>query len=74
MNNKTLKPDKEIVRIAASIAAYYSKARNASNVPVAYCERKYVKKTKGLKQGSVIMEREKIVNVKPEIPGIEKVN
>lgn len=72
INNKTIKPDKEIIRIAASIAAYYSKARNASNVNVAYCERKYVKKIKGLKQGSVIMEREKIVNVKPGIPDIEE--
>lgn len=71
INNRTLNPEKEIIKIAASIAAYYSKARNASNVPVAYCERKYVKKIKGLKQGSVIMEREKIVNVKPEIPKLQ---
>jgi len=71
INSKTLVPEKEIIKTAASIAAYYSKARNASNVPVAYCERKYVKKIKGLKQGSVIMEKEKIVNVKPEIPKSE---
>lgn len=59
---------KEAVLSAASIAAYYSKARNAGNVPVAYCERKYVKKKKGLKQGAVIMEREKVVFVKPGLP------
>ncbi len=71
INNKTTIPDKEIIKVAASIAAYYSKARNVSNVPVAYCERKYVKKTKGLKQGSVIMEKEKVLNIKPGIPNPE---
>lgn len=72
INNKTSIPDKEIIKVAASIAAYYSKARNASNVPVAYCERKYVKKTKGLKQGSVIMGKEKVLNIKPGIPNFEE--
>ncbi len=57
--------DKEIINKAAAIAAYYSKARNSSSVPVAYCERKYVKKKKGFKEGSVIMEREKVIFVKP---------
>ena len=60
--------DKKIIGTAASIAAYYSKARNASNVPVAYCEKKYVKKKKGFKEGSVIMEREKVIFVKPGLP------
>ena len=60
--------DKKIIQTAASIAAYYSKARNASNVPVAYCERKHVKKKKGFKQGSVVMSREKVVFVKPMLP------
>jgi len=30
--------------------------------------RKYVKKKKGFKEGSVIMEREKIIYVKPQLP------
>ncbi len=59
---------KEFIKYAASIAAYYSKARNAGTVPVAYCEKKYVKKQKGFKEGTVTMEREKIVYVKPVIP------
>jgi predicted ribosome quality control (RQC) complex YloA/Tae2 family protein len=53
---------------AAGIAAYYSKMRNASNVPVAYCERKYVRKPKGVKSGTVTMEREKVIFVKPNLP------
>jgi predicted ribosome quality control (RQC) complex YloA/Tae2 family protein len=68
VSDKKNPPDKKNIETAASIAAYYSKARNASNVPVAYCERKYVKKKKGFKEGSVIMEREKVIFVKPGLP------
>lgn len=68
ISDKKNPPEKKFIATAASIAAYYSKARNASNVPVAYCERKYVKKKKGFKEGSVIMEREKVIFVKPGLP------
>jgi predicted ribosome quality control (RQC) complex YloA/Tae2 family protein len=68
ISDKKNPPEKKIIEKAASIAAYYSKARNASNVPVAYCEKKYVKKKKGFKEGSVIMEREKVIFVKPGLP------
>ncbi|HMS32557.1 MAG TPA: NFACT RNA binding domain-containing protein [Ignavibacteria bacterium] len=68
VSNRKEDAEKEFIHRAASIAAYYSKARNASNVPVAYCEKKYVKKKKGFKQGSVIMEREKVIFVKPGLP------
>jgi len=68
INNKKEDIEKEAIQSAASIAAYYSKSRNASNVPVAYCEKKYVKKKKGFKQGSVVMEREKVIFVKPKLP------
>ena len=61
-------PPRESVRQAASIAAYYSKMRNAGTVPVAYCERKYVRKPKGVKEGTVVIEREKTVFVKPQLP------
>jgi predicted ribosome quality control (RQC) complex YloA/Tae2 family protein len=67
-SSKNLEFPKEIIKIAASIAAYYSKARNSGTIPVAYTERKYVKKGKGLKAGSVIMDREKVVFVKPGLP------
>ncbi|TRZ64774.1 DUF814 domain-containing protein [bacterium] len=68
IENKKVLPDKSIIAKAASIAAYYSKARNSTNVPVAYCERKYVKKKKGFKEGSVVMEKEKVIFVKPALP------
>lgn len=59
---------KEAIRAAAGIAAYYSKMRNAGNVPVAYCERKYVRKPRGAREGAVVLEREEIVFVKPALP------
>ena len=62
---------KENIFAAAAIAAYYSKARNSGSVPVAYCEKKYVKKKKGFKAGSVVMEREKVIFVKPALPEVK---
>ena len=53
---------------AASIAAYYSKMRNAGSVPVAFCERKYVRKGKGLAEGAVYLDREKVILVPPRLP------
>ena len=61
-------PPKEAIRQAAGIAAYYSKMRNAANVPVAYCERKYVRKPKHVPEGTVHLEREEIIFVQPRLP------
>ena len=62
------KPPKEALVQAARIAAYYSKMRKASTVPVAYTERKYVRKPKGAEPGAVILEREKVIFVEPGLP------
>lgn len=61
-------PSREAIHAAAGIAAYYSKMRNASSVPVAYCERKYVRKTKGLAEGAVYLDREKVILAPPKLP------
>ncbi|HLB00882.1 MAG TPA: NFACT RNA binding domain-containing protein, partial [Bacteroidota bacterium] len=61
-------PPKEVIHAAARIAAYYSKMRKSGNVPVAYCERKYVKKPKNAPPGTVTLQREEIVFVSPGIP------
>lgn len=50
----------------AKIAAYYSKAKLSSNVPVDYCFIKNVKKPSGSKPGMVIFTNNKTVNVNPE--------
>jgi predicted ribosome quality control (RQC) complex YloA/Tae2 family protein len=59
---------KEIIKKTASIAAFYSKAKNGSFVPVAYTFRKFVLKKKGLEQGQVILQRESVVMAEPGIP------
>lgn len=62
------KPSKEAIHEAGRIAAYYSKMRTASTVPVAYCERKYVRKPKGVEAGTVAIQREKVIFVEPMLP------
>jgi predicted ribosome quality control (RQC) complex YloA/Tae2 family protein len=61
-------PGKRAIRQAASIAAYYSKMRTASLVPVAVTLRKYVHKPKGAKAGSVVLQREDVIMVEPVLP------
>jgi hypothetical protein len=51
----------------AKLAAYYSKGRLSSNVPVDYCFVKYVKKPNGSKPGMVIYTNNKTLNVTPSI-------
>lgn len=62
------KVKKEVIEFAASLAAYYSQSRKASLVPVIYTEKKYVRKPKGANPGSVIVQKENVVMVKPKSP------
>lgn len=62
------KPPREAIRQAAAIAAWYSKMRKASNVPVAWCERKFVRKPKHAPEGTVVLEREEVIFVQPALP------
>jgi predicted ribosome quality control (RQC) complex YloA/Tae2 family protein len=61
-------PSKKAKEEAAAIAAYYSKMKTASLVPVAMTERKYVRKPKGAPAGTVILERERVLFVAPALP------
>jgi predicted ribosome quality control (RQC) complex YloA/Tae2 family protein len=65
---ENLKPDSPVIKQAASIAAWHSKARNAGTVPVCYTEARHVGKPRGAKPGSVTVKREKIVKVRPALP------
>lgn len=58
-------PKIETIIKCASIAAYYSKAKFSSNVPVDYVLKKYVKKPNGAAPGFVIYTNQKTVNVEP---------
>ncbi len=61
-------PGKRAREQAAAIAAYYSKMKTAGLVPVAMTEKKYVRKPRGAKAGSVVLEREKVIFVRPGLP------
>lgn len=67
-----LGPDKNVsdtaITEAASAAAYYSKARNSSKVPVDYTRIKNVKKPNGAKPGMVIYDSYNTIYVEPENP------
>jgi predicted ribosome quality control (RQC) complex YloA/Tae2 family protein len=66
--NKSFQPSKREIEETAAIAAYHSKARNNSLVPVIYTERKYVRKPRKAKPGLVTVEREKSIMVAPIKP------
>lgn len=51
---------------AAVIAAYYSKASQATKVPVDYTRVKHVRKPNGARPGMVIYERQKTIMVSPD--------
>jgi len=61
-------PPESTILEAANIAAYYSKGRNSSQVPVDYVQRKHVRKPNGAKPGFVIYDRHKTVYVSPKEP------
>ncbi|MCL2852545.1 MAG: NFACT family protein [Defluviitaleaceae bacterium] len=56
---------------AATLAAYYSKGKSSSNVPVDYTLRKHVRKPSGAKPGMVIYENFKTLFVTPEEEAIK---
>ena len=58
---------KNTILEAASLAAYYSKARESAQVPVDYTQIRNVKKPNGAKPGMVIYEHYNTVYVKPEL-------
>lgn len=66
-NTKEIIP-KKVLENAASVAAFYSKSKTSKIAPVAYTLKKYVVKNKNLAPGQVILTKEKVLLVKPEIP------
>jgi len=62
-------PDREVLRQAAAIAAHHSKARNARQVAVSCTRARYVTKARGDKTGTVRIRKERILRVKPGLPG-----
>ncbi|MGG0656034.1 Rqc2 family fibronectin-binding protein [Rummeliibacillus pycnus] len=59
-------PDEQTIREAATLSAYFSKARESSSVPVDYTEIRQVKKPSGAKPGFVIYFEQKTIFVTPD--------
>ena len=62
------KPDREILKAAAAIAAYHSKAKNGGVTAVSCTQAKYVSKPRGAKPGTVSIKKEVVLKVRPGIP------
>ncbi|WP_163101441.1 Rqc2 family fibronectin-binding protein [Peribacillus alkalitolerans] len=58
-------PSHETIREAAILAAYFSKAKESSSVPVDYTKIRHVKKPNGSKPGFVIYDNQQTVYVTP---------
>jgi len=60
-------PSRETLKQAAAVAAYHSKARNASVVAVHYSRARHVSKPRGVKTGTVNVLRGRVLKVRPDI-------
>jgi len=58
---------KDVIEYAAGLAAYNSKRKNESLCPVAFTQKKYVRKRKGDPAGMVVVEREEVILVEPKL-------
>jgi predicted ribosome quality control (RQC) complex YloA/Tae2 family protein len=65
---RTAVPKPRTLEEAASIAAYFSKARKLSRVPVMFTERKFVSKPRRSKPGLALATREREIVVRPGLP------
>ena len=61
-------PDRNILKMAAAIAAYHSKARQGGIVPVSATRARYVTKPRGAKPGTVQIRKEIVLKVRPALP------
>ncbi len=68
LNKDGEEPHSSTIRTAAEIAAYYSKAKNASKAVVGLTKAKNVSKQKGSPSGQVMVKREKSLKVEPKLP------
>ncbi|MCC5911960.1 MAG: NFACT family protein [Clostridiaceae bacterium] len=67
-------PSNTSILEAATLAAYYSKAKNSTKVPVDYTEKKNVRKPKGAKPGMVIYDNYSTILVDGTEKSIENID
>ncbi|XMB85693.1 NFACT RNA binding domain-containing protein [Mycoplasmatota bacterium WC44] len=65
-------PDEDTIRTAANLAAYYSKAKDSSSVPVDYTYIRYIKKIPGRQLCFVTYTNQKTIYIDPEPEFIQK--
>ena len=63
--------DEPLIRFAANLAAYYSKGRNSSSVPVNYTQVKELKKIPGAKPGMVQLNHYQTIYIDPSSDELE---
>lgn len=61
-------PDKEMLKQAAAVAAWHSKARGGGVVAVSATMAKFVSKPRGAKPGTVTIRKETVFKVRPGLP------
>lgn len=66
-------PSEKILKIAAMLAAYYSKGKMGENVAVDYTRCRYVRKQRGAQPGMVIYDHHKTLYVTPDEPTIDRI-
>lgn len=69
---RSLEPAEETLLEAAKIAAYYSKAKDSSSVPVDFTKIRHVKKPSGAKLGFVTYDNQQTVYVTPDADTVMK--
>ncbi|PGZ96783.1 hypothetical protein COE51_15480 [Bacillus pseudomycoides] len=69
---RSLEPSDETVVEAAKLAAYFSKAKESSSVPVDYTKIRHVKKPSGAKLGFVTYDNQQTLYVTPDADTVMK--
>ena len=62
--------DRDLLKQAAAIAAWHSKARTGGLVAVSGTRARYVTKPRGAKPGTVQIRKEELFKVRPGLPGL----
>lgn len=66
--------NEESIRLCANLAAYYSKYRYSSSVPIIYTQIRYLKRIPKKRNCFVSYSNEKAIYIDPDIPKIESLN
>ena len=66
-------PDEKLIRICAMLAAYYSKGRYSSSLPIDYCAVRQLKKVPGSKPGFVTMQSYRTIYIDPEEKTVQQI-